>query len=79
MLSLIGFICIFISSNSKYPIKATSLLDFGTKLATMTRKFDSENYKIKFWGINFLVILDNFCSVNSSLLLKQAFISSNLR
>ena len=40
------------------------------KLATMTRKFDSENYKFKFFGINFLAILDNFCSVNSSLLLN---------
>ena len=41
------------------------------KLATMTRKFDSENYKINFFGINFLAIFDNFCSVNSSLLLNQ--------
>ena len=29
------------------------------KLATMTRKFDSENYKFKFFGINFLAILEN--------------------
>ena len=44
-------------------------LGLSRKLTTMTRKFDSENYKTKFFGINFLVILDNFCSVNSSLLL----------
>ena len=48
-------------------------LTLEQKLATMTRKFDSENFKNKFFGINFLVILDNFCSVNSSLLLKQYF------
>ena len=50
------------------------------KIFTMARKFDSENYKIKFWGINFLAILDNFCSENSSLLLiQQCFYSSYSR
>ena len=45
------------------------------KFPTMTKKFDSENYKNKFFGINFLAILDNFCSVNSSLLLNlQSFL-----
>ena len=45
-----------------------ALLGLSRKLATMTRKFVPENKKNNFFGINFLVILDNFCSINSSLL-----------
>ena len=42
----------------------------------MTRKFDSENYKTKFFGINFLAIVNNFCSVNSSLLPDYYFFAT---
>jgi hypothetical protein len=58
-------------TNSKYPINATSLLVFGTKIPDDDQKIQLRKlYKIKFFGINFLAILDNFCSENSSLLLK---------
>ncbi len=40
--------------NSKYLKKQLRCLDLEQKFPTMTRKFDSENYKIKILRINFL-------------------------
>ena len=67
-LLIIAIFCTFADENCvKYrhgnSIKAPcGVCGLSRKLATMTRKFDSENYKIKFFGIKFLAILDNFCS-----------------
>ena len=55
----------------KTPQQRNSVAWLYRKLFTMTRKLNSENYKIKFFGINFLVIVKNFCSEYSSLLLNQ--------
>jgi len=47
------------------------LLGFTENFSRWPENFTQKIIKNKFFGINFLVILDNFCSENSSLLLKE--------
>ena len=46
-------------------------LDLEQKLSKITRKFIPKKLFFLFSESNFLVIVANFCSTNSSLLLKQ--------
>ena len=73
-----------LANNSKFFNKRNFVAWFYRKLFTMTRKFNPEN--LNFLGTCFSLVSHseqfskNFCSVNSSLLLKQhSFNSSNSR